>query len=125
MRRSPTSNEARLWALLRDRKLQGLKFRRQVPIGPYVADFMSFRHRLVIEADGPTHLTNADHDQRRDDWLRAQGFRVLRFRNEMIACDSHGVLEVILDAVTPPGPIGCVPFSPCGRMIETCSASAR
>jgi very-short-patch-repair endonuclease len=101
MRHSPTSNESKLWALLRDRNLAGLKFRRQVPIGPYVVDFLSFRHRLVIEADGPFHLTNTDHDQRRDAWLRAQGFRVLRFPNEMIACDSRGVLAQIRQAVEP------------------------
>jgi very-short-patch-repair endonuclease len=100
MRRMPTSNEAKLWGLLRDRQLEGLKFRRQVPIGPYVADFMSFRHRLIVEAYGPTHLTNVEHDQRRDAWLLGQGFRVLRFPNERIACDGHGVLMSILDAVT-------------------------
>jgi very-short-patch-repair endonuclease len=101
MRHAPTSNEAKLWALLRDRNLAGLKFRRQVPIGPYVVDFLSFRRRLVIEADGPFHLTKVDHDQRRDAWLRDQGFRVLRFPNEMIACDSRGVLTQFRQAVEP------------------------
>jgi very-short-patch-repair endonuclease len=101
MRKAPTSNEAKLWGLLRDRKLEGLKFRRQVPMGPYIADFLSFRHRLIVEADGPSHLINVEHDRLRDAWLRGQGFRVLRFPNEMIATDRHGVLSRILEAVTP------------------------
>jgi very-short-patch-repair endonuclease len=101
MRRAPAHHEAKLWRLLRDRRLDGLKFRRQVPLGSYIADFVSFRHRLVIEADGPAHLTNVDHDRVRDAWLRGQGFRVLRFSNDKIATDRHGVLSSILDAVTP------------------------
>jgi very-short-patch-repair endonuclease len=101
MRKAPAYHEARLWTLLRDRKLAGLKFRRQVPLGPYVADLVSFRHRLVIEADGPTHLVNVEHDQVRDTWLHGQGFRVLRFPNAMIATDRHGVLSRILEAVGP------------------------
>jgi very-short-patch-repair endonuclease len=101
MRKSPAYHERRLWALLRDRKLAGLKFRRQVPLGPYVADFLSFRHRLVIEADGPAHLTDVEHDRVRDAWMTDQGFRVLRFPNAMIATDRHGVLSRILEAVGP------------------------
>ena len=88
-------------SLLRDRKLEGLKFRRQVPIGPYIADFLSFRHRLVVEADGPTHRENPERDLQRDAWLGAQGFLVLRFPNERIATDGHGVLMQILEAVRP------------------------
>ena len=81
-RKRPVLTERRLWALLRDRRLDGLKFRRQVPIGPYIADFVTFRQRLIVEADGPLH--NADRDQKRDQWLLSQGFRVLRFSNGWI-----------------------------------------
>ncbi|HWF75936.1 MAG TPA: endonuclease domain-containing protein [Caulobacteraceae bacterium] len=81
---------------MRDRRLDGLKFRRQVPLGPYVADFVCLRHRLVIEADGPFH--DAEHDARRDDWLRSQQFRVLRFPNTMIAVYPDEVLERIREA---------------------------
>jgi very-short-patch-repair endonuclease len=99
MRKEPTFNEAKLWRLLRDRQLAGLRFRRQVPVGPYIADFMSFRHRLIIEADGPTHLIDVERDQRRDAWLLAQGFRVMRFPNEMIANNGRGVLAQIREAL--------------------------
>jgi very-short-patch-repair endonuclease len=97
MRREPTFNERGLWRLLRDRRLAGLKFRRQVPIGPYVADFVCFRHRLIVEADGPFH--DAEVDARRDIWLRQQGFRVLRFSNREIALFPDTVLDRIKSAV--------------------------
>ncbi len=98
MRKGPVATEDLLWRLLRDRRLANLKFRRQVPIGPYIADFVCFRHKLIVEADGPRHEENVVHDQTRDAWLAAAGFRVLRFKN----ADVHGreqVLDQILAAV--------------------------
>jgi very-short-patch-repair endonuclease len=83
MRHSPVVSERTFWRLLRDHRLEGLKFRRQVPIGRYVADFLCVRHRLIVEADGPWH-ENSAHDIERDAWLRGQGFRVLRFPNLLI-----------------------------------------
>ena len=65
-RRAPVT-ERQLWTLLRDRRLADLKFRRQVPMGPYVLDFVCFQHRLIVEADGPFH--DPEHDARRDQWL--------------------------------------------------------
>jgi very-short-patch-repair endonuclease len=94
MRRAPASNEAALWRLLRDRRLGGLKFRRQVPIGRYIADFICMRHRLIIEADGPFH--DERRDAERDAWLRAQGFAVLRFPNALVEGRPHEVLATIL-----------------------------
>jgi very-short-patch-repair endonuclease len=85
--------ETRLWALLRNRALDGLKFRRQVPIGNYVADFVSFRHRLIVEADGPFH--DIDSDKVRDVWLTGQGFRVLRLSNKQIEIWPDRVLDDI------------------------------
>ena len=102
LRRNSTATERRLWSLLRAKRLQGLKFRRQVPIGPYVADFLCLRHRLVVEADGPFH--NPEADAVRDAWLSAQGFRVLRFTNSQISA-SDQVLGAILEAVEAP-PVG-------------------
>src|SRR5690242_20116274 len=96
MRREPASTERLLWGLLRDRSLEGLKFRRQVPIGSYIADFVCYRHRLIIEADGPLH--DADRDARRDDWLRSRRFRVLRFTNDLIARYPEEVLDRIRQA---------------------------
>ena len=97
MRRRLTLNEQRLWELLRDRRLDGLKFRRQVALGPYVVDFVSLRHRLAVEADGPFH--DADRDEARDAWLLAHGVHVLRFRNEQIEVWPDRVLDEIRKAV--------------------------
>ncbi len=98
MRRQPSVFERRLWKLLRDRRLGGLKFRRQFVFdqGPYIVDFVCFRHRLVVEADGPHHDPAADAV--RDEWLRRQGFRVLRFANQQIESRPDEVLAVILQA---------------------------
>ena len=98
MRSAPTSNEAKLWNLLRGRLLDGLKFRRQAPIGRYIADFVCYQRRLIVEADGPFHEENGAHDVARDEWLREQGFLVLRFPNEMIATNKDAVLSAIREA---------------------------
>lgn len=100
LRRNASSTERFLWKLLRDRRLEGLKSRRRVPIGPYVVDFLCRRHRLVVEADGPFH--NPEHDAARDAWLAAQGFRVLRFTNNEIGAADHRVMNRILTAVGRP-----------------------
>lgn len=98
MRREPSLIERRLWKLLRDRRLAGLKFRRQFVFdqGSYIVDFVCFRHRLVVEADGPHHDPAAD--EVRDDWLRGQGFRTLRFPNQQIESRPHEVLAAIIQA---------------------------
>ena len=90
--------ERRLWKLLRDRRLEGLKFRRQVVIGRYIADFVCLRHRLIVEADGPTH-DGSLHDFKRDAFLREQDFRVLRFPNTDIENRRDEVVAGILAAV--------------------------
>jgi very-short-patch-repair endonuclease len=99
MRREPVLYERRLWKLLRDRRLEGLKFRRQVVIGRYIADFVCLRHRLIVEADGPTHDASL-HDAERDAFLREQNFRVLRFANADIENRSHQVVAAILAVTT-------------------------
>jgi very-short-patch-repair endonuclease len=101
LRQAPAFTERALWKLLRDRRLEHLKFRRQVPIGPYVVDFLCLRHRLIVEADGPFHEDNAAHDAERDAWLASQGFRVLRFANDMIIGQTAGVLAAIVEATAP------------------------
>jgi very-short-patch-repair endonuclease len=100
LRRAPPATERLLWTLLRDRRLDGLKFRRQVPLGRYVADFVCMRHRLIIEADGPYH-EDSPTDETRDAWLRGQGFRVLRFTNKAIQDFPEAVLTQILAATLP------------------------
>jgi len=103
LRERAPSTEQLLWRLLRDRRLDGLKFRRQLPIGRYVADFVCLRHRLIVEADGPHH--DQARDAERDAWLHSQGFRVLRFKNEQLSHPDR-VLGRILEAIAvPPSPL--------------------
>jgi very-short-patch-repair endonuclease len=103
LRSNPTFTERLLWDRLRQRKLGGLKFRRQVPMGPYVLDFLCLRHRIVVEADGPFH--DPERDAIRDAWLTAKGFRVLRFSNQEISGSADLVADRILAAVDELGPV--------------------
>ncbi|HYF21863.1 MAG TPA: DUF559 domain-containing protein [Caulobacteraceae bacterium] len=98
LRRVSTPAEKALWRLLRDRRLSGLKFRRQAPIGSYVADFACLSARLVLEADGGVHRLRVEADTERDAWLRSQGFRVLRFSNEVILSRPDLVIAAILSS---------------------------
>ena len=95
MRRNPTEAERALWRVLRAKRLEGWKFRRQVRIDRYIVDFICFENRLVVEADGSQHSENA-YDQARDAYLYAQGFRVLRFWNNDVLANPEGVLTAIL-----------------------------
>ena len=92
-----TECENKLWRHLRAHRLNGEKFRRQQPIGPYVVDFVHFGARLIVEADGGQH-NDSPHDERRDAWLREQGFKVMRFWNNEIMSNLDGVLETVLAA---------------------------
>ena len=98
LRRELTDAERKLWRLLRDRRFGGIKFRRQMPIGPFIADFACPAHRLVIELDGSHHAESAS-DRRRDAFLKANGWRVLRFWNGDLSENSNAVLARIGTAV--------------------------
>lgn len=98
LRRNATDAEGKMWRLLRDRRLVGIKFRRQVPIGPFVADFAAISHRLVVELDGSQHAESA-RDLRRDAFLAADGWHVLRFWNNDVMHNTKGVLESIVQVV--------------------------
>ena len=85
-----------MWKLLRDRRLGDWKFRRQMPIGPYIADFCCPALKLIIELDGGVHVLRAESDAARDGWLTAKaGFTVLRFGNEVVVRDTALVLEAV------------------------------
>lgn len=101
LRRDAPCAEARLWARLRGRRLNGFKFVRQENIGDFYADFVCRDERLVVEVDGATHSTEREraYDVRRENFLTAQGFRVLRVTNADVLDNLDGVCETILDAL--------------------------
>lgn len=103
LRKEPTAAELRLWSAIRNRSLQGFKFVRQEPIGPYVADFVCREHRLVIEVDGGQHATDTK-DPIRERYLMDQGYRVLRFWNNDVLANLPGVLETIVAALRASAP---------------------
>jgi len=94
MRKTMTPAELALWKRLR-RDALGVRFRRQCPIGPYVADFVSLRHKVIVEADGSYHDWSEDYDQARSAYLEHQGFRVLRFTNHDLAMHLDWVIQEI------------------------------
>jgi len=96
LRRGQTDAERKLWFRLRDRRLSGLKFRRQMPIKSYVVDFCCESARLIIEIDGGQHAERGDQDAKRSADLEAYGFLVLRFWNNDVLCNIDGVLETII-----------------------------
>ena len=96
LRKSPTDAERALWGLLRNRRLLGHKFRRQTPIGRYVADFVCFERKLIIEVDGGHHLQQTQYDEHRAKWLESKGFRVLRFWNNQVLTEPVSVQEAIM-----------------------------
>jgi very-short-patch-repair endonuclease len=98
LRENLTEAERRIWYRLRDRRLYGLKFRRQVPIGPFIVDFASREHSLVVEIDGGQHSAFAKTDDRRTAWLERHGWRVIRFWNNDVMDNTDGVLWSIARA---------------------------
>lgn len=99
LRNQATDAERHLWQHLRRRQLGGHRFRRQVPICGYVADFACLDAKLVIELDGGQHRERRSYDERRDRRIQARGFRVLRFRDNQVFQETEAVLEVILHAL--------------------------
>lgn len=96
LRRNFTDAEALLWFRLRNRRLGSHKFRRQVPIGPFIVDFVCMSARLAIELDGGQHAEQKAYDDERSRYLEREGFDVLRFWNNEVLCNLDGVLQVIL-----------------------------
>ena len=96
MRREQTVPEQRLWFALRAQRLEGAKFRRQVVIGRYIADFACRTPaKLVVEVDGETHCVRAAYDEERSSFLRSQGYQVIRFLNSDVMTNLDGVLAAI------------------------------
>ena len=97
MRSNPSQTEEILWKALRARRLGGYKFKRQVPIGSYIADFICEEKKLIIEADGGEHELQKDKDQNRTEILKTTGYHVFRIWNDDIDRD----LDFILNAILP------------------------
>lgn len=101
MRHRPVVAEKLFWSRLRDRGLGGFKFRRQYPIGSYIADLVCLEAKLIVELDGPFHEGRAQYDRKRDGFLRSEGYRVMRFKNAEL---SEADLSTILQALRSPSP---------------------
>ena len=104
LRSNLTDAETRLWQQLRRNQIAGHRFRREVPLGPYIVDFACFDGRLIIEVDGGQHSERAEADATRTAWLESQNFRVIRFWNNDVLGNLDGVLEVIRIALSDPPP---------------------
>jgi very-short-patch-repair endonuclease len=98
LRKNSTDAERHLWYHLRANRLR-FKFKRQVPIGVYIVDFVCLEKRLIIELDGGQHMDNQTYDTKRTDWLLAHGFKVLRFWNNDVFQQTPSILEVIMKAL--------------------------
>ncbi|WP_232332908.1 endonuclease domain-containing protein [Novosphingobium aquimarinum] len=101
LRNQATPAERQLWRHL-SRSALGAKFSRQMPVGPYFADFLCRDRRLIVELDGFSHDLRPEHDAARDRWLRDNGYRVLRFPNAEVFANLEGVLTVIREALEAP-----------------------
>ncbi|MBI4642596.1 MAG: endonuclease domain-containing protein [Deltaproteobacteria bacterium] len=97
LRKNQTDAENLLWRHLRGKQLEGLRFRRQHPIGRYIVDFVCLEKRLVLEIDGGQHGMEKEKikDDERDHWLRTEGYQVLRFWNNDVLTNLEGVMETI------------------------------
>ncbi len=105
LRKRPTSAENLLWQKLRNRQLEGFKFRRRQPLGPYIVDFINFEKKIVIEVDGGQHTKSPAKDKKRDDWLNEEGFEVMRFWNNEVFENLDGIWQVIRDRLITPSPV--------------------
>ncbi len=101
LRKKLTPAEARLWTMLKNGQLGGVKFRRQHSVGNYILDFYCTSHKLAIELDGQVHASLAaqDYDDKRTAYLESQGIKVLRFENDVVFKHADWLLEVIKDNV--------------------------
>ncbi|HSY86977.1 MAG TPA: DUF559 domain-containing protein [Verrucomicrobiae bacterium] len=101
LRKNLTDAERKLWRYLRRKQIEGHRFRRQVPIGPYYVDFLCLERRLIIEVDGGQHADRQAEDAKRTAWLENQGFRVMRCWNNEVLQNFEGVIGAILLALRP------------------------
>ena len=101
LRQSQTGAEKALWVRLKNKQLEGVKFRRQQPLGSYIVDFVSFERKIIVEVDGGQHNEREarERDEERVVWLKEKGYQVLRFWNNEVLMNMEGVLEKIEEAL--------------------------
>lgn len=99
LRRNLTDAERLLWGKLRFWQLDGIKFRRQQPLGNYIVDFVCLEKRLIVEFDGGQHAEQGDYDAKRDAWLSGQGFTILRCWNNDVLENLESVAEKIFQTI--------------------------
>jgi very-short-patch-repair endonuclease len=105
MRHEPTDAERTFWFAVRGRKFGGYKFKRQYPIGPYIADFVCLDRELIVELDGGQHAQQSGYDEERTAYLQAHGFRVLRVWNDDFLRTPDAILEGVWRALKAPSPV--------------------
>ncbi len=103
LRKNSTDTERYLWRYLRNRQIEGVKFRCQQQLGKYIVDFVNLENKMVIEVDGGQHADNSS-DKIRDEWLSAEGYKVLRFWDNEVFNNLEGVLESIRAVLLTPHP---------------------
>jgi len=106
MRHEPTDAERKFWFAVRGRQFGGYKFKRQYPVGPYIADFVCLEQKLIVELDGGQHglAEHEEYDVARTTYLKMRGFRVLRYWNDELLRMPDVILEDVLRALTAPSP---------------------
>lgn len=98
-RRRSTDAERKLWSVLRNRSFEGLKFRRQRPIGKYIVDFVCLEMSLIVEVDGGGHTEQSEKDRERAERLETQGFKVIRFWNDEVLNETDAVVRAIVHTI--------------------------
>jgi len=115
LRSAQSDTERRFWSIVRGRRFVGYKFKRQYPVGPYIADFVCLTARLIVELDGGQHAEQQDYDEMRTRFLEAEGFRVIRFWNVDLKTNLRGTIELLLRALE----IGDTSPSPTARELAS------
>ena len=102
LRKNVTDAENYMWLFLRNRQIEGVKFRRQETIGSYIVDFVSHERKLIIELDGGQHALSVEKDGKRSKWFNEHGYEVLRFWNNEVLQNKDGVLEAVRQKLLTP-----------------------
>jgi very-short-patch-repair endonuclease len=110
LRQNMTEAERRVWQILRSHRMKGYKFRRQVPIGRYIADFVCHGARLIVEIDGGQHDRSSPREAERSGFLQNEGYRIVRFWNNEVLANLDGVHETIADELSRTTPAQTLPL---------------